>query len=359
MENDFSIRIRNLEAEQEMRKLRERKRMLIGLLGFLGMMLILTFVSRAIYSEGLPKVKWSYPASRALQQKIQTEGVLGANSPEMIYGLEKLRISRICVSEGEQFEADAVLYEIDTNDLQKQLAEIRAEYSTWWGRAQAWYEDARTDTAWYEAGQKETQIAALQELLDQEGKVRAPESGMVLEILAKPGHRMEDTPIIYYINESTELIFEGVIDASLKALVHVGDQVTITFARSRKETESVIDWIEEQNGSYLVRGRLQDMEGQGELEGTMEIFYTSPVYDYVIPQEALHTEGEERCCVYLLKEKNGILGTELSVEKCDVRVLEQSETHAAIMEEVLGKDTKIIVSSDKELVDGMTVREKP
>ena len=87
----------------------------------------------------------------------------------------------------------------------------------------------------------------------------------------------------------------------------------------------------------------------------MEVTSTSEIYDYVVPLKALHNEGGN--CVYVLEEKNGILGTELSVRSLTVRLLDQNEDYAAIADELLTGDIKIVTESDKELSNGVAVKE--
>ena len=54
---------------------------------------------------------------------------------------------------------------------------------------------------------------------------------------------------------------------------------------------------------------------------------------------------------------HGILGTELSVRSLTVRLLEQNEDYAAIADELLTGDIKIVTESDKELSNGIAVKE--
>ena len=87
----------------------------------------------------------------------------------------------------------------------------------------------------------------------------------------------------------------------------------------------------------------------------MEVTSTSEIYDYVVPLKALYNEGSN--CVYVLEEKSGILGTELSVRSLTVRLLEQNEDYAAIADDLLSGDIKIVTESDKELSNGIAVKE--
>lgn len=353
---EISGLVHNLEAEQEWRRRQSRRHLKTGLLLFLGLMLMMTFVCRMIYTEQLPQVDWGYANRGSLNYSLSLDGVVGTESPKVVYGQKDLRIARLCVSAGDPVRKGTLLYEVDVEDLQQQLDELKAEHGTWWKRAQNWYEDARTETAWYESEVREAQIAFWQELIDGGGKVFAEESGMILEVLAQAGDRMDGTPVFRYSNESCELKFEAVVSADQKSLVHIGDSVSVKFAGSKKECEGAIDWLEEENGSYRAMVHLPKGEGQGEIEAAMTLKYTSQVYDYVIPIGALHKE-EDRYCIYVLKEKEGILGTELSAKKLDVRLLEQSPDQAAVAEELLEDGMKIITDSSQELKDGVTVRE--
>lgn len=87
----------------------------------------------------------------------------------------------------------------------------------------------------------------------------------------------------------------------------------------------------------------------------MEVTTTSEIYDYVVPLKALRDESGK--CVYVLEEKNGILGTEISARSLTVRLLEQNEDYAAIADELLAGDMKIVTECDKELANGMAVKE--
>ena len=58
-----------------------------------------------------------------------------------------------------------------------------------------------------------------------------------------------------------------------------------------------------------------------------------------------------------LEEKKGILGTELSITSMTVRLLDENEDNAAIADELLTSDMKIVTQSSKELSNGTAVME--
>lgn len=90
-------------------------------------------------------------------------------------------------------------------------------------------------------------------------------------------------------------------------------------------------------------------------EGVMELDSTSEIYDFVIPIKALHNDGGNT--IYVLEEKEGILGTELSVRSMTVRLLDRNEEYAAIADELLSGDLKVVTDCDRELKNGRAVKE--
>ena len=138
-------------------------------------------------------------------------------------------------------------------------------------------------------------------------------------------------------------------------MVHTGDTVRLSFAGSSEEVGETIDSIVQENGSYTVTIWLEPGVAKGRTEGTMEVTSTSEIYDYVVPRQAIHNDGS--ICVYVLEEKNGILGTELSIRSMTVRLIDENEDNAAIADELLTDDLKIVTESDKELSNGAAVME--
>ena len=81
---------------------------------------------------------------------------------------------------------------------------------------------------------------------------------------------------------------------------------------------------------------------------------TSEIYDFVVPLKALYNDGSN--AIYVLEEKEGILGTELSVRSMTVRLLDKNEDYVAIADELLSGDLKVVTECDRELKNGMAVK---
>ncbi len=101
----------------------------------MAVMLVMTFVSRIVYVNRLPRVHWANPTAASITNKLTAEGTVEVVNSEAVTGMEGLLVKRVCVAAGEQIDARTVLYEIDTEDLQVQLAGLEAEEQVWQGRA--------------------------------------------------------------------------------------------------------------------------------------------------------------------------------------------------------------------------------
>lgn len=425
-------------------------------------MLIMTLVSRTVYVSRMPQIKWSNPTASSIRNKLTADGTVEAVNAQAITGMEGLLVEKVYVTEGDQITTGTLLYEVNMEDLQTQLAHLESQERVWQGQVQAlrqeadtkitraqedyditlaeldrqieeqtkqlenvmedldihmfripkedapdevWIawadervrldreiaeqkraiedtgfqkekllkqadrniEDARQDqsevTGAYGAGfsaigqvqEREEKIAVWKALVENEGKVEAQQEGTVLEMMLKSGMRMGAEAVIRYADAANGLVFHTVITQDQKSLVHTGDSVRLRFPGSSEEVTETIDSIVQESGSYRVTIRLEPGVAVGRTEAVMEVTSTSEIYDYVIPLGALHREGENY--IYVLEEKNGILGTELAVRSLTVRLLDQNEDYAAVSDELLSGDTKIVTQSDKKLENGMAVKE--
>lgn len=426
-------------------------------------MLIMTYVSRMVYVSRMPRVKWSSPTAASIRNTLKAEGTVEVVNPQAVIGLDGLLVDKVCVAAGDRIEADAILYEVDTQDMLAQLEKLEAEEQAWQEqvrikrrdaavtatRAQEDYdtsvieldrsiaeetkkleelmedldthmfripEEDASDEIWiawaderlrfdreiaekkrmiedkqlekekilrqadreiedakraqsaaegaYAAGvsgvgqvqARQEKIALLKELAQNEGKVAAQQSGTVLEVMMQSGMRMGSEAVMRFADDDTSSrIFCTVISQEQKSMVHTGDSVHLTFPGSAEEVGDTIDSIVQENGSYTVKIRLEPGVAKGRTEGVMEAVSTSEIYDYVVPVKALHNDGSN--VIYILEEKKGILGTELSVRSMTVRLLDKNEDYAAVADELLSGDVKVVTQCDKELENGMAVKE--
>ncbi len=428
----------------------------------MAVMLIMTYVSRMIYVSRMPRVRWSSPTAASIRSTLKAEGTVEVVNSQAVIGLEGLLVKKVCVAAGDRFETGTVLYEVDTEDMLAQLAELEAQEEAWQKQEQAARRDAATNTtraqedydttvieldrkiaeetkkleelmedldthmfripeedasdeiwiAWADerlrfdreiaekkreiediqlekekilrqadrsiedarraqsaaesgldlgaAGvsqvrERQERIALLTELSKNEGRVAAECAGDVLEVMMQSGMRMGQEAVLRYADDNGSRIFRTVISQEQKAMVHTGDTVHLTFPGSAEEVGETIDSIVQENGSYTVTVRLEPGVARGRTEGVMELVSTSEIYDFVVPVKALHNDGGN--AIYVLEEKEGILGTELSVRSMTVRLLDKNENYAAVVDELLSGDMKVVTECDKELENGIAVKE--
>lgn len=439
-----------------------KKNLIKGFALFMAAMLIMTFVSRMVYVSRMPQIRWSSPTASSIRNQLTVEGTVEAVNAQAITGMEGLRVKRVCVATGDQIMEGTLLYEVDLEDLETQLARLEAEERVWQSQMQAQKQEAATevtrvqedyetavaeldrqideqtkllenvmedldthmfripeedasDEIWilwadervrldreiaerkraiedagfqeekllkqadrsiedarqaqsevtgaYGVGfsaigqiqAREEKIEAWKQLAENEGKVTAGQEGTILEIMLQSGMRMGSEAVIRYADAESGMVFYAVVAQDQKSMVHTGDTVHLSFPGSSEEAEETIDSIVQESGSYKVTIRLEPGVGQGRTEAVMKVTSVSEIYDHVIPLRALHNEGGN--CIYVLEEKNGILDTELSVRSLTVRLLDQNEDYAAIADELLTGDMKIVTESDKEISNGIAVKE--
>lgn len=449
--------------DREMENRNGKKKWVVRLGVFMLAMLIMTFVSRIIYVDNMPRVHWSYPKAASIQKEFSAEGTVEAADARSIAGLEGLLVDRVDVAVGQQIEEGTLLYEVDVEDLEEQLGVLKEEERIWQeqvraekSRAAAETKRAREDyddtlaeldrniaeqnalledlkedlelhlfripeedaadevwIAWadertrldreieakerdieeaeyqkeetlkqagrdiedaqsgqqaaeglYSAGygavgqiqERQRKIEVWEALAEADGRVYAAQAGTVIEVMLRSGMRMAEDAVIRYADAQSSLVYRTVVTQEQKALVHTGDSVRIRFPGSSQETTETVDSIVQEGGDYVVTVRLEPGAAQGQTEGVMSVSVTSQAYDFVIPRKALHSEGGI-CYIYVLEEKTGILGTELTARRQTVGLEEQNEDMAAISDSTLQSDMMIVTDSDKELENGIAVME--
>ena len=125
----------------------------------------------------------------------------------------------------------------------------------------------------------------------------------------------------------------------------------------RETGEALVEYLEKgQDGTVQARlsFELQEMA----LGQAAELTYRMQTESYstCISQECVYREGENNYYVYVVEEREGILGTEWKVRRVSVRILDENDTAAAVQSAEITGDTRIISATDKALKDGDTVR---
>ncbi|MDO4303377.1 MAG: biotin/lipoyl-binding protein [Bacillota bacterium] len=204
----------------------------------------------------------------------------------------------------------------------------------------------------------EDSLNALWKIKEGEGVAAAPSSGVVTEIFIGVGDRVPDTAALLISDESLPCQLKVTITKDQKKYISLGDQVTVKLEGQGKELEETIDYLAESKSvpeGFEALINLPENTGVPGVSGTISRSEPGEKYKLCIPPTALYKK-DDRYYVYVLKEREGILGEEYYVEEVNVKVLDQNDNWAAIEEGALDQESRIITSSTKEVSKGDVVR---
>lgn len=195
-------------------------------------------------------------------------------------------------------------------------------------------------------------------LLRCDGKVTSVSGGTVTNILISTGGRTTDTAALLLTEDETPCQFRMTVTKEQKKYINIGDSVEVTFANDGTKLLLTVDYLTESTagmGYYDLYMQLPQGVGQPGNVGSISQSVQGELRNCCIPIEALYGENG-RYYVYLLKEKEGILGMELYVERMDVKVLDKNDRFAALEEGTLTGEDKIITYATEAVKRGDTVR---
>ena len=209
--------------------------------------------------------------------------------------------------------------------------------------------------------EKETLLSQLGEyrkIMESQGTVTAPFGGVVTAVSVQVGGRTLDTAAMLISDESLPCQLKVFLDKSQKKYVGLGDSVSIKLEGKSAKLEGTIDYLAESAavpGSYEALINLPEGTGIPGLSGMISRSEAGEKYRLCVPPSAVY-ERNGTNFVYVLKEREGILGQEYYVDEANVRIIDKNEAWAAIDDGILAKDSRIIMSSTKEYKKGDVVR---
>lgn len=199
-------------------------------------------------------------------------------------------------------------------------------------------------------------IAAYQEVLDNEGKITAPMAGTVTDVYVQAGGRVPDTASFLLADEGVPCQFSVTLSKEDKSYVNLGDDVKLEL-NGRKKIDAKVDYLQENEnmpGTYTTIVKLPEETGVPGLSGKLTCSKTGEKYPVCVSLAALHSENG-RYFLYVVSEREGILGTEYYVEEITVSVVDQNDKFAAI-EGAVNDESLILESATKKVKKGDVVR---
>ena len=162
-------------------------------------------------------------------------------------------------------------------------------------------------------------------------------------------------------NYSDICVYSGhspVLQFSNSMLAQYFSENAISELFALKEKEAVIDYLAESSsapGSYEVYINLPEGTGVPGMSGTMSHVESGEKRPCCVTPAAV-TTVEGRSHVYVVREREGILGMEYYAEQVSVRIADQNDYFVALENAPLDQEDRIIISSTKALENGEIVR---
>ena len=117
------------EKNQEKEAGKSSRKILAGLVLFLGFMWVCTLVSRAVYAYRLPMVSTQTPERKYIEHIVEAEGIVVAGGEVPVTYLPGLRVASVSVRTGNRVAQGDVLFQIDLADLQELADKKKDEIS--------------------------------------------------------------------------------------------------------------------------------------------------------------------------------------------------------------------------------------
>ena len=140
---------------------------------------------------------------------------------------------------------------------------------------------------------------------------------------------------------SSDLKFTATLDKASAKYLSKDDKVTLDLGNGTTVeglTVQSIDVSAEDKNSYELTVSIPAKVKKLGSIATLKVEKASKKYDTCVPLGALHSDGD-KYYVYVINEKDTILGTETAVDKVQVDILDKNNEQAAIE----GSDRKSVV----------------
>ncbi len=258
----------------------------------------------------------------------------------------------------EEMEAERKAREQEEERLKQELqAAAYAEADARWNRDNTIKDAGRKVEDILQEDKADATLAVYRsELAAQEGRITSPLGGMVTDVYVQTGGRVPDTASFLLADDEVPCQFRVPLTKEQKSYVNLNDDVKLQLD-GRKKIDAKVDYIEENEnmpGTYTALLRLPEETGTPGLSGKMTCSKAGDKYPCCVSLLALHEEND-RNFVYVVNEREGILGTEYYVEEITVSVADKNDNLAAI-EGAVTDESRIIDSSTKEIKKGDVVR---
>ena len=205
--------------------------------------------------------------------------------------------------------------------------------------------------------EKQLAVDKLQKVMDVGGKVTSPSDGLVTKVNVTTGEATTEDTAIRISDQSAGYKFTATLDKADARFLAKDDKVTLDLGNGTSveglKIQSIDVSQEDKNAYELTVSIPAKVKKIGTI-ATLKVEKASKKYETCVPLTALHSDGD-KYYVYVINEKDTILGTETAVDKVQVEILDKNNEQAAI-DGSFSWDQKFVLTSSKTLRDGDRVR---
>ena len=205
--------------------------------------------------------------------------------------------------------------------------------------------------------EKQLAVDELQKVMDVNGKITAPSDGLITKVNVTTGETTTEDTAIRISDQSAGYKFTATLDKASAKYLSKDDKVTLDLGNGTTVeglTVQSIDVSAEDKNSYELTVSIPAKVKKLGSIATLKVEKASKKYDTCVPLGALHSDGD-KYYVYVINEKDTILGTETAVDKVQVDMLDKNNEQAAI-EGSFSWGQQFVLTSSKTLRNGDRVR---
>ena len=205
--------------------------------------------------------------------------------------------------------------------------------------------------------EKQLAVDELQKVMDVNGKITAPSDGLITKVNVTTGETTTEDTAIRISDQSAGYKFTATVDKASAKYLSKDDKVTLDLGNGTTVeglTVQSIDVSAEDKNSYELTVSIPAKVKKLGSIATLKVEKASKKYDTCVPLGALHSDGD-KYYVYVINEKDTILGTETAVDKVQVDILDKNNEQAAI-EGSFSWGQQFVLTSSKTLRNGDRVR---
>ena len=308
---------------------------------------ICTVVSYKNYASALNRVIVGSTVPSQLHTELTVNGNFYFSDVKSLPVPAECYVEEVMVLEGDNFKAGDPLAVLNIEDISIAYYRLLLQRETLEAQKDSGSEAAR-NLASHSLSKLSKQTEILEELLENDGVLSAKTSGQVVEINLTAGEITTSRSALLYGNLEGEGYFEWYIEQ--KSYKPYGEMAASGSGYSLELKTDTRHYLDEKK-MFQYRSKPVSLESVPDavhgMSTEIEMRYFSDEYRAVLPKSCIQTENDGGTYVFILRERNGTLGTEYYVQKVGVTIEEQDRTNAAVLQKL----DNLVVQSTRPMED--------